>query len=239
MAEHTSLKVISDRLKEVLELDGSPVAVAYVSEPQVSLKKWARHSTICIMVQKARRGEAFYSKADRVICGGKVHLGLSESAGRDLNSFLVKTEKLAASHIASQRLLGLTRSRAPEKMGQYIAFAPLEKAPFTPDIVVFVAMPLQTSRIVLLDAYETGRINTIHGEPLCSGAIAAPFTRRRIGMSFMDNACRSFGRYKPEEMVIGVPYERLERIVESIEKSVAGKAKPGLLLRLLPKIIRA
>jgi len=51
-------------------------------------------------------------------------------------------------------------------------------------------------------------------------------------------ACRAFGRYKPEELVIGVPYERLSRIIDSIEKSIAGTAKSNFILRLLPKLIK-
>ena len=117
MAEHISLKETSDRLKEVLELDGSPVAMAYVTEPPPGLKKWSRPGTVCIMVQKARRGNAFYSKGERIFCGGRVHLGVSESAGRDLKDFLVRTEKLAGSDTAARRLLGLTKSRAPDKLG--------------------------------------------------------------------------------------------------------------------------
>jgi uncharacterized protein (DUF169 family) len=238
MTDQLSRVSVSGRLKEVLELDGSPVAVAFLSEIPLGLRKWSRWGTVCVMIQSARRGSAFYCSGDRIICGGRVHLGMATSAGRNLKDFLVKTEKLAASDTAAQRLLGLTKSRAPRKLGEYLAFAPLEKATFTPDVIVFVGTPLQISRIIWLDAFQTGQINTIHGEPLCSGVIAAPFSRRRIGVSFMDMACRAFGRYKPEELIIGVPYERLSRIIDSIEKSVAGTAKSRFILGLLPKLIK-
>jgi uncharacterized protein (DUF169 family) len=228
----------SGRLKEVLELDGSPVAVAFVPEIPPGIKKWQRRGTACVMIQRARQGSATYCLGENIICGGKIHLGLAESAGRDLEKFLIKTEKLAASEIAARRLLGLTKSRAPKKLGEYLVFAPLEEAPFTPEVVIFVGTPLQIGRIIWLDAFQTGQINTIHAEPLCSGVIATPISRNRIGISFMDMACRALGRYKPEELVIGVPYERLARITDSIEKSAAGTAKSNLILRLLPKLVK-
>jgi uncharacterized protein (DUF169 family) len=229
---------VSRRLKEVLELDGSPVAVARVSQIPAGLKRWQRKGTVCIMIQQARRGSAFYCSGESIICGGKVHLGAAESAGRNLEEFLVRTEKLAASSTAAKRLLGLTKSRAPQSLREYLVFAPLEAADFDIEVVVFVGMPFQISRIIWLDAFQTGRIDTIHGEPLCSGVIATPISRHRIGISFMDMACRAFGRYKPEELAIGVPYERLPRIVDSIEKSVAGTAKSSFILRLIPKLIK-
>jgi uncharacterized protein (DUF169 family) len=62
MEEDMTGTQVSVRLKEVLELDGSPVAMAYVTEQPSGLEKWSRPGTVCIMVQKARRGNAFYSK---------------------------------------------------------------------------------------------------------------------------------------------------------------------------------
>jgi hypothetical protein len=51
-------------------------------------------------------------------------------------------------------------------------------------------------------------------------------------------SCRSFGRYKPEEMVIGVPYPKMSRIVNSIDLSIAGTAKPAFLLRMAGNLFR-
>jgi uncharacterized protein (DUF169 family) len=228
--------VDSVKLKTTLELDGSPVAVAVMPEPPQDLKRWRRKATLCIMIQSARRGAAFYCSGSSIVCGGRAHLGMAQSPVRDLEGFLVHREKLVASREAARRLLDSTRERAPD-LGGYLAFSPLEKAAFTPDVVLFVGTPLQISRILFLDAFETGEIETVHGEPLCSGVIAVPITTGKIGISFLDIACRAFGRYKAEEMVVGVPYDRLPRIVASLERSVAGSARPNFILKLLPRII--
>jgi uncharacterized protein (DUF169 family) len=228
----------SRKLKEVLKLQGSPVAVAFMPERPPDLKKARGRGTVCVMIQRARMGRSFYCSGNNIICGGRIHLGMSQSIGINLEDFLVKTEKIAASEVAAKRLLGLNKSRAPDKLGEYLVFAPLEGTIFTPEVVLFVGTPLQISRIIWLDVYQTGQINTIHGEPLCSGVIAAPISRGKIGVSFLDMACRSLGRYKPEEMIIGVPHNRLERIVDSIDKSIGGKAKPSPIIRFLPRVIK-
>lgn len=141
------------------------------------------------------------------------------------------------SKAAARRLIDLAKKRAPEQ-GKYLAFSPLEKASFAPDIVLFVGIPAQISRIIFLDAFETGEIEAVHGEPPCSGAIAMPITTGKIGVSFLDVACRLFGRYRPEEMVVGVPYQRLLRIVDNIDLSSAGTARPDFLLRLAGTLLR-
>ncbi|MBN1862152.1 MAG: DUF169 domain-containing protein [Dehalococcoidales bacterium] len=226
----------SAKLSSTLALEGSPVAVAFMSESPQDLRHWRRKATLCIMVQSARRGAAFYCSGSSIVCGGRAHLGMAPSPVRDLEDFLVRREKLVASKEAAKHLLDLARERAPN-LGSYLAFSPLEKAAFTPEVVLFVGTPLQIGRILFLDTFETGEIDTVHGEPLCSGVIAAPITTGKIGISFLDAACRAFGRYKPEEMVVGVPYDRLPRIVASLERSVAGSAKSNFVLRLLPKVI--
>ena len=227
----------SAKLQETLELEGSPVAVAILAEPPEELKRWRRRVTACMMIQIARRGGAFYCSGASIVCGGRAHLGLGESPVRDLEAFLVRKEKLAGSRAAAGKMLDAVKERTP-KLGEYLAFSPLEKASFSPDVILFVGTPLQISRIIFLDAFETGEIDTVHGEPLCSSVIATPITTGKIGVSFLDMACRLFGKYKPEEMVIGVPFNRLPRIVNSIDLSIAGAAKPSLLLEWDRKLLR-
>lgn len=224
------------KLKKTLELDGSPVAIEVTPGLPEGLKCWRRKATLCIMIQSARRGVAFYCSGGSIICGGRAHLGIAQSPLRDLEGFLVRQERLVGSRTAARCILDLTRKRAPD-LGKYVAFSPLEKAVFVPDVVLFVGTPLQISRIIFLDAFETGEIDTVHGEPLCSGVIAVPITTGKIGISFLDIACRAFGRYKPEEMVAGVPYQRLTRMVASLDRSIAGTARPNFLLKLLPRVM--
>ena len=227
----------SIKLQRALELDGSPVAVAISSEPPHGLGPLRHKATACMMVQIARRGGIFYSSKEGILCGGRANLGIGESPIRDLDDFLVRKEKLFRSKAAARKLLDLAKERAPEQ-GQYLSFSPLETASFTPDVVLFVGVPAQISRIIFLNAFETGEIDAVHGEPLCSGAIAMPITTGKVGVSFLDVACRLFGRYRPEEMVIGVPYQRLLHIVDNIGRSSAGTARQDFLLRMVGIFLR-
>ncbi len=227
----------SMKLQQTLELDGSPVAVAIVPEPPEGLECLKRKVTACVMIQIARRGQSFYSSGEGILCGGKANLGMGESPIRNLDDFLVRKEKIFGSKAAARRLLDSARKQTPEQ-GNYIAVSPLGRASFTPDVVLFIGTPSQISRIIFLNAFETGEMNVVHGEPLCSGAIAAPITTGKIGISFLDMACRRFGRYRPEEMVAGLPYQRLSHVLDSIDLSSAGTARPGLSVRLAGNILR-
>ncbi len=241
MDEHTGeieeKAYFSTKLKNTLELEGNPVAIRLTSEPDQGLKRCKRRATLCMLIQSARKGFSLYCSGENIICNGKAHVGIGNSPIWDLEDFLVRREKIVGSKTAARRMLDLAKVRAPE-LRKYIILSPLMEANFLPDVVVFVGTPLQISRILFLDAFETGEINTLHREPLCSGIIATPIVTRQIGISFLDMSCRSFGQYKPEEMAIGVPYYRVSKIVDNIDRSIAGTAKSSLLLRFLPRIMK-
>ena len=221
----------SIKLQETLELDGSPVAVAITPDLPHGTRQLSRPVTVCVMLQIARRGSVFWTSGKGIICGARAHLGIGTPLIPHMDDFLVRQEKLFRSREAAKQLLASSRNMAPKK-GNYLTFSPLEKANFVPDIVVFVATPVQISRIIFLDAFETGEFDLVHAEPLCTGTIAAPITTGKIGVSFLDMACRIFGKYKPEEMVVGIPYQRLLRIINSIEHSAAGLAEPSYFIRI-------
>lgn len=227
----------SRKLQETLGLDGSPVAVTITEEPPTGLGYLKRKATPCMMIQMARRGSFFYCSGDRILCSGRAHLGIGKSPIRKLDDFLVRKEKLFGSKGAARKLLDTAKNWAPQQ-GTYVAFSPLERAILTPNVVLIIGTPAQISRIIFLNAFDTGEIEAIHSEPLCSGAIAAPITTARIGISFLDVSCRIFGRYRPEEMVVGVPYQRLPPIIDSIDLSIAGTAKPARFLRLVGTMLQ-
>lgn len=218
----------SARLKETLELDGSPVAVSFTLKPPYYLKEWRRNATVCLMIQAARRGISFYSSGSSIICGGGQHLGIGKSPVPDIKKALVQKENLVASEQAAIRRLEQVRQRVPKK-GSYVIFTPLEKAHLKPDVVLFIGKPIQISRILHLALFETGEIDTLHGEPLCSGVIGIPVTTGKIGISFLDMTCRTFGKYGENELAIGLPYERVATVIRSISKSSSGTAKLNLL----------
>lgn len=225
----------SKQLQKALALDGSPVAVTITAEPVEHLREWRRRASLCMMVQSARQGASFFGPGSNILCGGGDHIGIGKSSAPDIINSLVEKERLVASKTAAVKRLEQVRQRTPQK-GSFISLSPLEKTTFIPQAVVITGNPFQISRIVHLDAFETGIIDVIYGEPFCSAVIATPITTGKPGMSLLDMTCRGFGRYRAEEMSIGIPYGRLRRIVDSIAESSAGNAKPEFLERLLNRI---
>jgi len=220
----------SAKLKKVLGLDGSPVAEALLSEPPAGVQQWGGERVFaCGMAQDARRGNAYYCTAENMICAaGSAFVGLSGTAPIGIIAdYIVQGKKLYTSRAAAYRHLEDAWQLIPKMGGKCLAFAPLEKATFEPHAVLFIVSPLQAMRILFLDAYQTGFHDIAkYCEPFCAGVIAGAISTGKIALGLLCPGSRQAAKFKPEEMAVGVPYERIGRIVNSIEGSHLGTAVP-------------
>lgn len=217
------------KLKKTLHLKGSPVAVALLREPPEGMQRWSGESTgVCKMVQSARQGDIFYCTAEDQFCPGASFIGMVEPtpASWGAENYLSIAKKLYSSRYVANLHMKQVAARIPFQMGDYMAFAPLEKSPFYPHVVVFVVKPLQAMRLVFLEGFDTGIYNTSHIEPMCSGTMATPLSTGKVGISFFCPGSRQTAGFLPEEMGLGIPYETLHRIVRNIEGCHLGTASP-------------
>ncbi|MCL6518396.1 MAG: DUF169 domain-containing protein [Armatimonadetes bacterium] len=218
----------SQRLKNVLELRGSPVAVTYSMEPAKNAEP-GKHSA-CKAILDARDGKVINLTKDSSSCpGGIWHLGLGPRPSGDqdkaLKKFLVNGEKLFCSIAVFQRVMMLG-TPPPKGAAENVILAPMEKAGLMPDVVLFLVNAEQACRLIQLAAYWDGinpRTELIGSG--CHMAIAYPIVSGEINVTFLDWTARRTRPYKPDELIISIPYHKLPNIVEAIDKCTAGTAK--------------
>lgn len=222
-------EMYSTRFKEVLGLDGSPIAYAILKEPPAGIKQWEGPPLWpCGVIQKARRGESFFITAENCSCPGKMFIGLSP-VNPEFNAadYLVQAKKLYGTRAGAARHIQEVYKLIPKVGGKYAVFAPLEKATFTPDAVLFIGYPLHIMRLMFFDAFEDGMHDLApYGEPFCSGVVAQVISSGKMCLGMFCGGSRESAKIRPEECVLGVPYYRIARMVRSIDKSHCGTATP-------------
>jgi uncharacterized protein (DUF169 family) len=221
----------AETLKKYLKLSGSPVAFRFATNKEVipagieALDKTIRH---CTMVNLARKeGRIFYSTADKHECnGGGWALGLKEITeslkNGDFYYKLGKFESSAACKRTIDRIphLGLHETYAT-------LYAPLEKTPFDPQVVIIVASPWSMLKLAQSTLFRLGgRIGAEFAgiQSVCSDACAQTYLTGHVNFSLGCDGSRKFSGIEDGEMVIGIPAELLPEITESL-KIVA--AAPG------------
>ena len=221
-------KDYASEIKEVLGLEGSPVGITYSMEPPSSAASGKYR--VCDAFLQARDGQVIDLTISTSACpGGTWHLGLGErpkgEGDKALKEFLVNGEKLYCSIAALHRAQALTAA-PPLGLADHVILSPLDKAEFRPDVVLFICNAQQACRLVTLDGYDTGIPPRIEmSGATCHQAVAYPVVTGELNVSLMDYTSRGIRGYKPEDLLVSIPYHRFLGVMRSIDHCTAGRAK--------------
>jgi uncharacterized protein (DUF169 family) len=219
---------ISESLKKYLGLSGSPVAIKLaktkeaIPEGLSEIPETVRH---CQMVSLARKeGKIFYATAEKHQCaGGAWALGLREiTPSLKSGEFYFKLGKFA-SWAACKR----TIDRIPHldtRETYATIYAPLEKTPFSPHVVLIIAPPRAMLKLAQSSLFHLGGRLTCQMagiQSVCSDATAQTYLSGAINVSLGCDGSRKFSGIADDEMVIGIPAELLPAIAEAIKKVVS------------------
>ena len=228
MRTKISYAEIAETLKKTLDLRGSPVAVKLAKSPEgipegvKPIEETVRH---CQMISRARlNGEIFYATADRHVCmGGGWSLGLKElTQSLRTGEFYYKLGKFE-SWAACMRSVRQV-PHVPTLETYATVYAPLEKTPFDPHVVVIVAKPRDMLKLAQATLYQLGgRIeSTMSGiQSVCADATAQPYLTGRINYSLGCDGSRRFSGIEDDELVMGIPAEILPEFARALT-TVAG-----------------
>ncbi|MEM2144082.1 MAG: DUF169 domain-containing protein [Candidatus Jordarchaeaceae archaeon] len=221
-------KNYSEQIVEVLGLKGNPVAVTYSMKS--SSKSTGRKCRVCDAFLHARDDEVIDLTSTTLTCpGGIWHLGLGErpkgEAAKAFKEFLVDGEKLYCSIATFHRSQFLT-TEPPFGLADHVILSPLNEAEFRPDLVLFICNAEQACRLVTLDNYDAGiPPKTEMAGSTCHQAVAYPIVSGELNVSLMDYTSRHIRGYKPEDLLVSIPYHRFHGVMRSIEHCTAGRAK--------------
>jgi uncharacterized protein (DUF169 family) len=215
---------LSETLKRVLSLSGSPVAVKLARSREElpagipEAKEVLRH---CQMVNMARKdGAIFYAPSDRHQCnGGAWALGLREiTPTLQSGEFYFKLGKFETMAACRRTMDHIPHLRTGETFATI--YAPLERTPFDPDIVLIVTTPRNMLKLAQASLFRLGgRISpSMAGiQSVCSDATAQTYLTGTPNFSLGCDGSRRFSGIADDEMVMGFPAELLPEIGEAIK----------------------
>jgi len=219
----TDYAKISATLKEALHLTGSPVAVKLVSSPDQipegipEIEEAVRH---CRMVSLAREGKIFFAPDAKHQCGGGAWvLGLREiGPSMDSGEHYLKLGKYSSLGASKRTVYNVP---ALPLSTYATVYAPLEKATFIPDVVIIFANPFSMLKLAQSALFRLG--GRLYPEfagiqSICSDATAYVYQNGEPNFSLGCDGSRKFSGIADEEMVAGLPAERLEELAEAVLK---------------------
>jgi len=214
----------AETLKTVLGLKGSPVAIKFAASKEEipagmqELDKTIRH---CSMVNLARsEGKIFYATSGKHECnGGAWSLGLREiTPTLKSGEFYFKLGKFDSAAACKRTIDKVPHLGSGDTYATL--YAPLEKTPFTPHVVIIVTTPRNMLKLVQSSLFRLG--GRIYAEfsgiqSVCSDATAQTYLTGRPNFSLGCDGSRKFSGIADDELVMGMPAEILPEIAAALK----------------------
>jgi uncharacterized protein (DUF169 family) len=211
---------LGEKLNEFLKLENEPVAIKWSVEEPKNVKKEEGKSSFCTKLEKAMKGEIFYSTKEEEGCMG----GARYSGFKDIREYPANVQSGAfmIPRGLYKDIPAVQRSRENETyinpgIFNAIVFAPLNNAVFEPDVIFMVCNAKQGMEILHANAYDSGE----HGlgadaAPICSSMAATPYMTGKVTYGFGDVAARKNMDINQEEIMVSIPGSSLSRIVSNL-----------------------
>jgi uncharacterized protein (DUF169 family) len=218
-----------------------PVGVKFLLDRPEGIEQLEGSMALCEMIREAQqRGTPFYINKDNEDCAGAMMLGMVEEVplpgGGELGVRYGIFEKASA----NEKLIEFSPKIAPGKIN-YVAFSPLEKLTFEPDLLFLLANISQAEIVLRAMSYATGELWSSQITPVgaCTWMFAYPYQSGKVnyvvtGLTFGLKARKV---YPAGLMLFSIPHDWIAKITRNLEKmewvlpSYTDKAREEFLVR--------
>lgn len=208
-------------LERSLGVNKPPIAIGFLDSPPAGIPRWEGGAVAagCVFWDEAMKGRAFYTlPSDHYNCavGSYTHnISLPPERAHELQEtieFMAENNYVAASEVPG--IPALAKSPA------VVAYGPVDRAGFKPDIVLIALKPAQAMLVyeaALKAGAGSGLTNSL-GRPACA---VLPLTTSS-GLTSISLGCkgnRTFTGLSDEEMYVAIPGEKWDAVIEKLTET--------------------
>ncbi len=140
------------------DFDVTPVAVKFSATRPDQVDRLGEKMAFCEMLKRAQEGHVFYAYAENHACeAGLYVLGQADAPEPFISGRFGAGLKIFEEPRAASRLYTYI-PRIGREVASYVAFSPLEKLAFEPDLLIFLANTNQTEILLRAMSYRTGEM---------------------------------------------------------------------------------
>ncbi len=203
------------------DFERPPVGVKYLFNKPKDLTRQDKVMDFCEMLVEAQQGKTFYVDEENFSCIGAILLGMKEG-DPVFESGRVGPKLGVYKDTRANRRIYQYLPKLPRKSINYVAFAPLDKLTFEPDVLIIMASVSQAEIFIRAKAYTTGECWSARGTPVvgCTWLYIYPYLNGDMNLSitgfgFGMKARRLF----PEgRILISIPWDKLPGILKNLEE---------------------
>jgi len=200
--------------------DVPPVAVKFLADRPDMPERLGEKMALCEMLKKAQEGKAFFADQENHICEAGLHvLGQADASGPFVSGKFGAGLRIFEGPRAASRLYGYL-PRIAKGVANYVAFSPLKKLSFDPDVLIILAEAGQTEILLRAMSYKTGKMwsSKFSAAIGCAWVFVYPYTTGELNYTVtgLGHGMKRRKLFPEGRQLVSIPFDLLPSILQTL-----------------------
>jgi uncharacterized protein (DUF169 family) len=202
--------------------DVPPVAVKFSAKRPPKMERLAEKMAFCEMLKKAQQGKAFFADAENHACDAGLYvLGQADSPEPFISGEFGAGLRIFEEPRSASRLY-LHIPKLGRGVVHYVAFSPLDKLSFDPDLLIILAITEQTEILLRAMSYRTGEVweSKFTAAIGCAWNYIYPYLTGKLNYSItgLGHGMKRRKLFPEGRQVVSIPFDLLPSILMNLRE---------------------
>ena len=202
------------------EFDVPPVGVKFLTKRPEGIARLNDNMALCEMLKKAQEGDPFFVDRENHACDAGLYvLGQADAAEPYISGEFGAGLKIFEDARSASRLYQYI-PRIGKVAVNYVAFSPLDKLPFDPDLLIILAKTGQTEILLRAMSYRTGKIWLSKYSPAigCAWIYAYPYLTGELNYTVtgLGHGMRRRKLFPEGQQLVSIPFDLLLPMLQAL-----------------------
>jgi len=209
-------------LLDKFDFEVPPVGVKFLSQRPDMVERLDENMALCEMLKKAQAGEAFFADAQNHTCeAGLYVLGQADIGAPFASGEFGAGLKIFDGPRSASRLY-LHIPKIGRGIVNYVAFSPLNKIQFDPDLLILLASTRQTEIVLRAMSYRSAKIWISKFSPAigCAWTYSYPFLTGELNyfITGMGHGMKRRELFPEGRQIISIPFDLLPSLLQTLQE---------------------
>jgi len=203
------------------DFDVQPVGVKFLTKRPDMVERLDENLAFCEMLKRAQEGNAFFADAENHTCeAGLYVLGQADALEPYVSGEFGAGLKIFEEARSASRLY-LYIPKIGRGVVNYVAFSPLDKLPFDPDLLILLANTNQTEILLRAMSYRTGKMWLSKFSPAigCAWTYIYPYLSGELNYSItgLGHGMKRRKLFPEGQQIISIPFDLLSSLLQTLQ----------------------
>ena len=203
------------------DFDLPPVGVKFLAKPPDMVERIDENMALCEMLKNAQQGHAFFAGAENHTCeAGLYVLGQADAPEPFINGGFGAGLQIHEEPRTASRLY-LHIPKIGTGVVHYVAFSPLDKLLFDPDILILLADTNQTEILLRAMSYKTGKMWVSKFTPAigCAWTYIYPYLTGELNyfITGLGHGMKRRQLFPEGRQIISIPFNLLPSLLQTLQ----------------------